>query len=151
MGIYAISVYFLTAPTPLEVAAGVETMVGFSVGVPVSGEKDLFLLHPAHPEHPVVLSWATDRQQRHTQLQETLQMQLPLPFPTYPASIDLSAELLNTRAYSYLRNVALAVLFRLGGVAEQPFTLPSWANHPWQQVPARSGWERLKSLYIHEF
>lgn len=151
MGIYAISVYFLTAPTPLEVAAEWEAMTGFAVALPVSGEKELYLIHPAHPEHPVVLSWATDRQQRHTHLEETLQMQLPLPFPTYPVSLEVSAELLDTRAYSYLRNVALAVLCRLGGVTEQPFTLPSWANHPWQQVPARSYWERLKSLYIHEF
>ena len=44
-----------------------------------------------------------------------------------------------------------AVLLGLGGVVEQPFTLPSWAACAWHQVPPRSCWQRIQSLYLLKF
>jgi hypothetical protein len=151
MGIFSIQVHFLAAPTPLEVGAMLAVMTGFSSGMLAYEEADLRLTHPAHPAHPIWLSWWTDRRQGHAQLEATLQVQSPLPFPTYPVTIVLTAEPINTRAHSYLRNVTLAVLLRLGGVMERPFTFPSWANQPWQQVPARNLRQKIKSLYSLEF
>lgn len=151
MGIYSIKVYFLIPPTPYDVAALLETMTGFQVATPPTGETDLHLTSPAHPASPVTLSWCTDRQQKHAQLEAALQMAYALPFATYPVSITLEAEPINTRAHSYLRNVALAVLHRLGGETELPFILPAWADHPWHEVPPRSLRQKLKSLYTIEF
>lgn len=152
MGIYSIQVHFPTAPTPLEVGALLEVMTGFSSRMLTYKEGELWLTHPAHPAHPLRLSWWTDRLQGHAQLEETLQVQSPLPFPTYPVTIVLNVELINTRAHHYLRTVALAALFRLGGVTEDPVTsLPSWANQPWQQVPTRTLWQKIKSFYALEF
>jgi hypothetical protein len=109
------------------------------------------LHHPAHPAHPVLLGWSTDRLQRHAQLEATLQVQMPLAFPTYPATITLDVEPLNTRAHSYLRKVTLTVLLGLGGLVEHTFTLPSWVIYPWHQVPPRSRWQRVQSLYLLRF
>jgi len=151
MGIYSIPVYFLTAPTPLEIVAEWEARTGFSEATPVDEATELLLYHPAHPAHPVMLGWSTDRLQRHAQLEATLQVQVPLAFPTYPATITLDVVPLNTRAHSYVRNVTLAVLLGLGGVVEHSFTLPSWATCPWHQVPPRSRWQRIQSLYLLKF
>jgi hypothetical protein len=152
MSIYSIQVHFPTAPTPLEVGAMLEVMTGFSSGMLTYEEGELWLTHPAHPAHPIRLGWWTDRLQGHAQLEATLHVQSPLPFPTYPVTIILDAEPINTRAHSYLRNVALAALLQLGGVTEYPFTFfPSWANQPWQQVPARNLWQKIKSFYSLEF
>jgi hypothetical protein len=95
--------------------------------------------------------WYGDRNHRHGELEAALQQSVPLPFPTCRASVTLEAELINTPAHRYLRNTALAALHRLGGVREHPFTLPAWADCPWEQVPPRSVWQKLKSLYIMEF
>jgi hypothetical protein len=151
MGIYSIPVYFLTAPTPLEVVAEWEARTGFSAATPADEATELLLAHPAHPTHPVMLGWSTDRLQRHAQLEATLQVQALLPFPTYPATITLDAEPLTTRAHSYLRNVTVAVLLGLGGVVEHPFIPPSWATYPWYQIPPRSRWQRIQSLYLLKF
>jgi hypothetical protein len=152
MGIYSIQVHFLTAPTPLEVGAMLEVMTGFSRRMLTYEEAELWLTHPAHPTHPVRLSWWTDRLQGHAQLEATLHVQSPIPFPTYPVTIVLDVAPLHTRAHSYVRNVALAALLRLGGVTQEPVTFfPSWANQLWQQVPARNLWQRIKSFYSLEF
>jgi len=151
MGIYSIQVHFLAAPTPLEVGAMLAVMTGFSSELLAHEEAELRLTHPAHPAHPIWLGWWTDRLQRHAQLEATLQVQSPISFPTYPVTIVLNAEPINTRAHSYLRNVTLAALLRLGGVMESPFTVSNWANQPWQQVPARTLWQQIKSLYSLEF
>jgi hypothetical protein len=151
MGIYSIQVHFLVAPTPLEVGAMLAGMTGFSSEMLAYEEAELRLTHPAHPAHPIWLGWWTDRLQRHAQLEATLHVQSPIPFPTYPVTIVLNAEPINTRAHSYLRNVTLAILLRLGGVMEHPFTFPRWANQPWQQVPARTLLQKIKSLYSLEF
>jgi hypothetical protein len=151
MGIFCIQVYFLTAPTPVTIVTMLQAMTGLVLAGPAPEGHELALTHPTHPAHPVRLGWWTDRQQGHAQLEATLQVQVPLPFPTYPACIELEAEPLNTQAHRYLRNVTLAALLQLDGVVEQPFTLPSWANRPWQQVPPRRFWQRIESLYLLRF
>jgi hypothetical protein len=151
MGIYSIKVYFLTCPTPQEVAAVLEMRTGLRVAAPLAGPAELQLTSSAHPAHPVILSWCIDWQQKHAQLKAALQMAYPLPVATHPGSITLEAAPINTRAHSYLRNVALAVLHQLGGVTDSPFTLPAWADHPWHKVPPRSFWQWLKSHYVSEF
>jgi hypothetical protein len=126
-------------------------LTGFSSSRLAYGEGQLWLTHPAHPTHPIRLGWWSERLQGNAQLEAALHVESPLSFPTYPVTLVLEAEPINTRAHSYVRNVTLAALLRLGGVIEAPFTLPSWANQPWQHVPARNLWQKLKSLYSLEF
>jgi hypothetical protein len=38
---------------PLAVAAAVEGMTGFAMGVLVDEERELTLTHPDHPAHPI--------------------------------------------------------------------------------------------------
>jgi hypothetical protein len=151
MGIYSIKVYFLTPPTPHDVATVLETMTGFRVATPPAEARELQLTSPAHPAQPIILNWCSDRQQKYAQLDAAFRLSHVLPFAAYPVSITLEAEPINTRAHSYVRNVALAALLHLGGVAEEPFTLPAWANQPWHEVPPRSFWQKVKSLYLLEF
>ncbi|MDF7815721.1 hypothetical protein [Hymenobacter sp. YC55] len=151
MGWYSVSVYFLTAPTLLDVATALQTMTGFCQELAVRENNELFLTHPAHPAQPVMLSWSEDRLELHAHAEATLARPLSLPFSTYPFLIELSADQVNTRAHSYLRNTALTVLLRLGGRTEQPFQLPAWADHRWQDVPPRTFWQQVRSLWAPEF
>jgi hypothetical protein len=150
MGLFSIPIYFRKAPTPQEVATAFEVMTGLPVSEEAHPEPVLLVYHPAHPTLPLSFNWCTDRQWWE-QAEALGSKSPPVPFPTYLASITLEAVLLNSRAYSYLCVAALAVLHRLGGVSPQPFTLPAWANHPWQDVPARSIGQHLHSLFRLEW
>lgn len=151
MGLFSIPTYFRTAPTPQAVAAAFEAMTGLPMTAEDHPTPVLLVYHPAHPTLPLSFCWCTNRQQQWTQAEAFRRESQPLPFPTYPTSITLEAVLLDTRAYSYLCVVALALLHRLGGVSLQPVTLPAWANHLWQDVPARSLGEQLHSLFRLEW
>jgi hypothetical protein len=145
MGIAITNVYFLVAPTPVELVTALEALTGLPVSVSLHGAPITSLVNPlATATYAIDLVWREDRQRTGHLVAGATLGHYRLPFPDYPVSVRIEAAASTALHDRYWWVSLLIVLQQLGGRTEQAIMLPEWAGKPWREVQPVSWWKKVK-------